>query len=69
MVQRLDSQPLYRPVELRHGLRRPSVALVFQLTALDRRILGAQLGRIDANGLEQMWAVESVPYLRKYIQN
>lgn len=39
-----------------NGLRRPSVALVFQLTAVDRRILGAGLGRIDERGLEQMWA-------------
>jgi mRNA-degrading endonuclease toxin of MazEF toxin-antitoxin module len=39
-----------------NGLRRPSVALVFQLTAVDRRIFGARLGRIDERGLEQMWA-------------
>lgn len=39
-----------------NGLRRPSVGLVFQLTAVDRRILGTRLGRIEERGVEQMWA-------------
>jgi mRNA-degrading endonuclease toxin of MazEF toxin-antitoxin module len=40
-----------------NGLRRPSVALVFQLTAVDRRFLGAQLGRISSDVLQAIWSV------------
>jgi len=39
-----------------NGLRRPSVALVFQLTVLDRRFLGTQLGKVSAAVLEAIWA-------------
>ena len=39
-----------------NGLRRASVALVFQLTAVDRRWIGSRLGQIAASGLEDLWA-------------
>lgn len=37
------------------GLRRPSVALVFQLTVVDRRALGARVGRVSGIVLGSIW--------------
>lgn len=39
-----------------NGLRRASVALVFQLTALDSRFVGARLGRISPGVLAAIWS-------------
>lgn len=39
-----------------NGLRRSSVALVFQLTALDRRFLSDRLGNVSANVLTEIWS-------------
>jgi mRNA interferase MazF len=39
-----------------NGLRRPSVALVFQLIALDRRFLSDRLGNVSSNVLEEIWS-------------
>jgi mRNA-degrading endonuclease toxin of MazEF toxin-antitoxin module len=38
-----------------NGLRRPSVALVFQLTVVDRRFLGSRMGRISDAVLGAIW--------------
>jgi len=38
-----------------NGLRRASVALVFQLTVMDRRFVGAQLGKVSGQVLEAIW--------------
>src|SRR5262245_59889250 len=38
-----------------NGLRRASVALVFQLTAIDRRQVSAQLGKISASVMSIIW--------------
>lgn len=38
-----------------NGLRRASVALVFQLTAIDRRWLGAKIGQVGDEQLEALW--------------
>lgn len=40
-----------------NGLRRASVALVFQLTALDNRYLGRRLGRISEAMMAAIWHV------------
>ena len=39
-----------------NGLRLPSVALAFQMTAIDRRFLGPQLGQLSQEHLQQLWA-------------
>jgi mRNA-degrading endonuclease toxin of MazEF toxin-antitoxin module len=39
-----------------NGLRRASVALVFQLTVLDKRFLSERLGQVDESVLEAVWA-------------
>ncbi len=38
-----------------NGLRRNSVALVFQLTVLDRRLLGDQLGSVSPDIMQEIW--------------
>ena len=38
-----------------NGLRRASIAIVFQLTAIDRRWLGAKIGRVGDEQLEELW--------------
>jgi mRNA-degrading endonuclease toxin of MazEF toxin-antitoxin module len=42
--------------ETGNGLRRPSVALVFQLTVLDRRFLGTKMGRVSETILKALWS-------------
>ncbi len=37
-------------------LAHPSVGLVFQLAAVDRRFVSATLGRLETPGLNQLWA-------------
>jgi mRNA-degrading endonuclease toxin of MazEF toxin-antitoxin module len=39
----------------KNGLQRASVALVFQLTAIDRRFLGKRLGRVSAPVLASLY--------------
>ena len=39
-----------------NGLRRPSVALVFQLTAIDARFLVTRMGAVSVAVLETIWA-------------
>lgn len=39
-----------------NGLRRASVALVFQLTAVDRRFVISRAGEISETTLQQIWA-------------
>jgi mRNA-degrading endonuclease toxin of MazEF toxin-antitoxin module len=41
--------------EAANGLRRPSVALVFQLTAIDKRFLGPQLGTVSQSLMASIW--------------
>lgn len=41
--------------DARNGLRRASVALVFQLTALDQRYLGDALGKITTKVIDDIW--------------
>lgn len=43
-------------VDPQNGLKRPSVALVFQLTVVDRRAIGASLGRVSDAVLEEIWS-------------
>jgi mRNA-degrading endonuclease toxin of MazEF toxin-antitoxin module len=38
-----------------NGLRRASVALVFQLTTIDRRFVTAQVGEVSTTLLRQIW--------------
>src|SRR5687767_9474546 len=38
-----------------NGLRQPSVALVFQLTSLDKRFLGSRIGSLSAAKLTAIW--------------
>ena len=38
-----------------NGLRRASVALVFQITAVDRRWIGSKLGRIADLHRDELW--------------
>ena len=38
-----------------NGLRRPSVALVFQLNAVDKRFLGSQLGVASPTIIASIW--------------
>jgi mRNA interferase MazF len=40
----------------RNGLRRASVALVFQLTAIDRRFLSDRLGNVSSRVLGEIWS-------------
>jgi len=40
-----------------NGLRHTSVALVFQLTAVDRRFLGSRFGRIADPIMKAIWTV------------
>jgi mRNA-degrading endonuclease toxin of MazEF toxin-antitoxin module len=39
-----------------NGLRHLSVALVFQLTAVDRRFLGSRFGSISHTNMEAIWS-------------
>jgi mRNA-degrading endonuclease toxin of MazEF toxin-antitoxin module len=39
-----------------NGLRRPSVALVFQLTAVDRRHIADRLGVLSKEALKEIWS-------------
>lgn len=39
-----------------NGLRRPSVALIFQLTAVDQRLIGSRLGSLSESTLRAIWA-------------
>jgi mRNA-degrading endonuclease toxin of MazEF toxin-antitoxin module len=39
-----------------NGLKRASVALVFQLAVLDRRFLGDPLGKLSATTMQTLWA-------------
>ena len=41
--------------DARNGLRRASVALVFQLTAIDRRFVTNYIGEIAETTLQQIW--------------
>lgn len=41
----------------RNGLLRPSVALVFQMRALDKRRFLRRIGELDAATLSQIWAL------------
>ncbi len=41
--------------DAQNNLRRSSVALVFQLTAVDRRFIGNRLGEVAATKLQQIW--------------
>jgi len=38
-----------------NGLTRPSVALVFQLTAVDRLFMGQKLGTLSQSAIESVW--------------
>jgi len=38
-----------------NGLKRPSVALVFQLAAIDRRFIGSRAGQISTETVGQIW--------------
>jgi mRNA-degrading endonuclease toxin of MazEF toxin-antitoxin module len=38
-----------------NGLRRPSVALVFQLTVLDKRFLESQAGNVGTDVMNSIW--------------
>jgi mRNA interferase MazF len=38
-----------------NGLRRSSVALVFQLTVADQRVVGPRIGRISETVLQSIW--------------
>lgn len=41
--------------DARNGLRRASVALVFQLAAVDRRFIVSRIGEIAETTLQQVW--------------
>jgi mRNA-degrading endonuclease toxin of MazEF toxin-antitoxin module len=41
--------------DIQKGLRRPSVALVFQLTVVDQRALGARMGQVSEAVREDIW--------------
>jgi mRNA-degrading endonuclease toxin of MazEF toxin-antitoxin module len=38
-----------------NGLRRASIALTFQLTVLDRRLVGARLGTVSDATMKAIW--------------
>ncbi|MGH9931618.1 MAG: type II toxin-antitoxin system PemK/MazF family toxin [Pyrinomonadaceae bacterium] len=42
--------------DAQNGLRHASVALVFQLTALDQRYLSQRLGNISTKVLDEIWS-------------
>ena len=42
-------------IDSSNGLRRPSVALVFQLTVVDRPVLGSRMGRVSDVVLGNIW--------------
>ena len=42
-------------VTAENGLKRPSVALVFQLTAVDKQFVGPRLGSLSEPALEAVW--------------
>ena len=42
-------------VDQENGLRRPSVALVFQLTVVDQRFLGSRMGQVSGAVLGNVW--------------
>lgn len=39
-----------------NGLRQPSVALVFQLTAVDKKFVGPRLGTVSTALLNEIWS-------------
>jgi mRNA-degrading endonuclease toxin of MazEF toxin-antitoxin module len=51
---RLPATELVEP-DSHNRLRKPSVALIFQLTAVDRRYLASQLGRVSDLDLKKIW--------------
>jgi mRNA-degrading endonuclease toxin of MazEF toxin-antitoxin module len=51
---RFQGTELVEP-DSQNGLRKPSVALIFQLTAVDRRYIAARLGRISDSDLQKIW--------------
>ena len=42
--------------DTQNGLRQPSVALVFQLTAVDKNFVGPHIGRISDEKLKEIWS-------------
>ncbi|GAC1446037.1 MAG: hypothetical protein NVSMB56_01390 [Pyrinomonadaceae bacterium] len=44
-------------VDSQNGLRRASVALVFQLTAIDKKFLAGRLGKISNSLINEIWSV------------
>jgi mRNA-degrading endonuclease toxin of MazEF toxin-antitoxin module len=42
--------------DTQNGLRHPSVALVFQLTAVDKNFVGTHIGRISDDKLKEIWS-------------
>jgi mRNA-degrading endonuclease toxin of MazEF toxin-antitoxin module len=42
--------------DTQNALRKPSVALVFQLTAVDRRYLASKIGTVSGAVLAKIWA-------------
>lgn len=52
---RFPGTVLVEPSEA-NGLPRPSVALVFQLTVIDQRRIGAPLGKLSETVLTVIWA-------------
>ncbi len=38
-----------------NGLKRPSVALVFQIAAVDRRFVGNRVGQVSDEIVQEMW--------------
>lgn len=51
---RLSGTVLLEPDQANH-LRRPSVELIFQLTAVDRRYVAGQLGSVSEAKLNEIW--------------
>ncbi len=39
-----------------NGLRHPSVALVFQITAIDKKFLGSIVGQVSDSAMSDIWA-------------
>lgn len=52
---RFSGTPLVEP-DQENGLRRPSVALVFQLTAVDSRFVTDKLGKLSEQVLEEIFS-------------
>jgi mRNA-degrading endonuclease toxin of MazEF toxin-antitoxin module len=52
---RFQGTELVEP-DAQNGLRKPSVALVFQLAAVDRRYLASQIGGISDAVLKKIWS-------------